>query len=66
MGVIERAPIDVELSQSEPANCDLVIIDREGLVLEKLFGLQRGLVGVVGQHALIKALLRRQRRLVAE
>ena len=66
VGVIEHAPIDVELSQREPLDRDLVVIDRQGLVLEERFGLMRGLVGVVRQHALIKALLRRQCRLVAE
>ena len=66
MGVVECAAIDVELSQREPPDCDLVIIDRQGIVLEERFGLMRGLVGVVRQHALIKALLRRQWRPVAE
>ena len=64
--VIERAPIDVQLSQREPLDRDFVVIDRQGLALEERFGLMRGLVGVVGEQALIKALLRRQRRLVAE
>ena len=66
VGVIERTPIDVELSQREPLDHDFVVIDRQGFVLEERFGLMRGFVGVVRQHALIKALLRRQCRLVAE
>jgi hypothetical protein len=66
VGVIECAPIDVEVSQREPLDRDFVVIDRQGLVLEERFGLMRGLVGIVRQHALVKALLRRQRRPVAE
>src|SRR6202040_2230855 len=64
--VIEHAPIDVELSQRQPLDRDLVVIIRQWLVLEERFGLMRGLVGIVRQHALVKALLRRQRRPVAE
>ena len=66
MIMIERTPVDVQLSQCQAPDRDLVVIGRQGIVLEELFGLMRGLVGVVGEHALIKAFLRRQRRLVAE
>ena len=66
VGVIERSPIDVELSQREPLDRDFVVIDRQRFVLEERFGFMRGLVGIVCQHALVEALLRRQRRLVAE
>ncbi len=65
-GVIERAAIDVELSQRQPPDRDLVVIGRQGFVLEERFGSMRGLAWVVREHVLIETFFRRQRRLVAE
>ena len=51
-----RGVVDRELKTFQG---DLVVIRREGALLQKLLGMLLRLVGVAGQHALVKILDRR-------
>jgi hypothetical protein len=63
---IERAACEVVLRKLQPGQRHLVVVGRERPLLEKLLGFFHGLGGIVGEHALVEDLRRRERRPIPE
>ncbi len=64
--VFEHAAIDIHLREDQPRHRHLVVIGRQRMTGEKRLRLVGGFVGIAGKQPLVEALLRRQRRPVAE